>query len=171
MRKFNKGNKFTLSRRSPPVHRRLRHRRPGRRARFQRMDQHRPQRRRRLRFRGQRECGRAALLHQSRPFRGAGDIITLNSGGFAIGTDTSTIFIGTSNNTLYNFGTIAGAAGTDGGDGYKAIHLYSGGTLSNDVLFNHGLITGGAGAYKPAPMPGMAATPSILTRRPSTTAP
>ncbi|HWB60548.1 MAG TPA: autotransporter domain-containing protein [Chthoniobacteraceae bacterium] len=75
-----------------------------------------------------------------------GDIITLQSGGFAIGAaGQSTITITTSNDKLLNFGTIMGAnAVSNGAAGAEAVEI-SAATISNDSLINHGAITGGNG--------------------------
>ena len=89
-----------------------------------------------------------ALSSVTNPFlsAGGGDHITLNVGGYAVGTSTDTIIITTSNNTLLNFGTIAGLSGVGTQvAGLNAISINTA-TMSNDMLFNHGVIAGGAGS-------------------------
>jgi len=68
---------------------------------------------------------------------GGGDTITLNIGGFAMGSGTDTIVITGPNNLLTNFGVIQG----DSSDGYNAIDLNN----SNQTIVNNGNIFGGTG--------------------------
>ncbi|MGB8353862.1 MAG: autotransporter domain-containing protein [Chthoniobacteraceae bacterium] len=68
---------------------------------------------------------------------GGGDTITLNLGGFAMGSGVDTIIISGPNNLLTNFGTIQG----DSSSGYNAIDFNN----SSQTIVNYGNIIGGAG--------------------------
>ena len=74
-----------------------------------------------------------------------GDLIILNPGGVAVGNNTDTIIITTSNDKLLNFGVIAGENGVgNGGDAFAAISVTPPNML-NDSIINYDEIIGGAG--------------------------